>query len=90
MYSTEVVLNLLKKINYQGKNLINDDSLLDLLVQEEKIIIVLDADEFDAAAYEDIKSLIVKHLLASLKINADSLKIIFSKEKKLKKEEYPT
>ncbi|CAK6537317.1 MAG: hypothetical protein IRD7MM_02220 [Candidatus Midichloria mitochondrii] len=85
MYSTEVVLNLLKKINYQGKNLINDDSLLDLLVQEEKIIIVLDADEFDAAAYEDIKSLIVKHLLASLKINADSLKIIFSKEKKVKK-----
>ncbi|MDJ1406878.1 MAG: Mrp/NBP35 family ATP-binding protein [Candidatus Midichloria sp.] len=89
MYSSEVVLNLLKKIKYKGKNLINDDFVLDLLVQEEKIIIVLDVDKFDTAAYEDVKSSIIKHLLASLKISADSLKIIFSKEKKIKKESIP-
>ncbi|WHQ46894.1 MAG: Mrp/NBP35 family ATP-binding protein [Candidatus Midichloria sp.] len=91
MYSNELVLNLLKEIKYQGKNLIEDDTVQDLLVHQEKIIIVLNANKFDIAVHKGIKSLIVDYLLKSLKINENSLKIIFSKEKKIKnqKEKIP-
>ena len=84
MYSKELILTLLKEVFYKKINLVEKNYIKDLVLQDSKIVIVLDASRLTVDEFTEIKELIQQQLLKQLhSLVVDNIQIIFSKEKSL-------